>query len=150
VSTRFLVAHAAREPASDVAEIVGYIKRRIPDSEVTTAREQWQTRLGSSGSADQLALDLGSGSSLSGEPLFHVIVCPRQYIGKRTAKTVESALASGRTVFYMNGMHFVQVGWVKCVDQTDWKTGWMLCPDRSVVVSDAVGPDAGGDGIRYE
>lgn len=146
MSTRFLVAHAAKDSPSDVAEIADYIKRRIPTAEVSTAREQWQTRLGTSGSADQLAVDLGSGTALNGEPLFHVIVCPKEYVGKRTAKTVQAALGSGRTVFYVDGITFVQVGWVDCVDQNDWKSGWRL---RALPV--AAGPDEGdgGDGSYY-
>jgi len=148
VSTRFLVAHAAKALPSDVAEIVEYIKRKIPDAEVSTAREEWKTRLGSSGSADQLAVDLGGGSTLNGEPLFHAIVCPKEYVGKRTAITVEAALASGRTVFYLSGVSFVPVSWVKCIDPKDWKSGWMLC---HVCGLPAAGPDVGdgGDGSYY-
>lgn len=146
MSTRFLIAHAAKDPASDVAEIVDYIKRRIPTATVSTAREQWQTRLGSAGSADQLAVDMGSGTALNGEPLFHVIVCPRKYVGKRTAKTVQAALSAGRSVFYLSGITFVQVIGVNCVDQNDWKSGWCLSEPFH-----AAGPDEGdgGDGSYY-
>ena len=123
---RILIAHGAKEDQSEIDSVVKYVKKRIPGAEVATAREQWFLRLASSGSADQLAQDLGGGTNLDGSPLFHVVIFMRQYICKRSALTAQAALSRNRLVLFLDGLKVIPVRGVNCVDPDDWKAGWML------------------------
>jgi hypothetical protein len=128
MATTVLVAHSAKEEQTAIDDIVAYLRQQMPGAFVSTAREQWQLRLSSAGSADQLAVELGAGSQLNGQPLFSLIVFPRPYVGKRSAITAEAALRAGRLVVYLDGVAFVPVGGIQTIDADDWQAGWLLHP----------------------
>lgn len=126
--TRVLLAHARGEESDQIEAQVEFLRGHFTEGTVSisTAKREWQTRLGFSGSADQLMLDLGAGVTISGEPLFHHIVCPRPYVGKRTQAIVNAALRVRRQVWYMEDDALVPVCGINAVDPDEWTAGWEL------------------------
>jgi len=126
MAAKVLIAHDAKADQADIDGMVAYLQSQLPNACISTAREQWHLRLSAAGSADQLARDLGGGRGLDGRPLFSLIVFPRSCVGKRNAITAEAALRSGVLVTYLDGVKFVPVRGVECLDPEDWKSGWLL------------------------
>lgn len=125
---RVLLAHARGEESDQIEAQVEFLRDHFAGQPVSisTARHEWQTRLGFSGSADQLMVDLGAGVTLGGEPLFHHIVCPRPYVGKRTQAIVNAALRARRHVWYMEDDTLIPVCGINAIDPDEWTAGWQL------------------------
>ena len=123
---RILLAHAKSEEPAHIRTLVEWLQSGYPEAQISTSAAEYRARLGISGSVDQLMLDLGAGRTLSGQPLFNLIVCPRPYVGKRTQRMIHAALRAGREVTFIEDDDLISVGGIKEVDPEDWIAGWQL------------------------
>jgi len=67
-----------------------------------------------------------AGPAIDGQPRFHRIVCPEEYVGRATADIVRDAITNDRPVFLLDKGRLRRITEVRTVNPDSWVNGWRL------------------------
>ena len=104
---------------------------------VVPARVSMRNHLGSVGGWEAWYRWVAGAKDLAGQPVYSVMICPKQWVGKRTYRLVEEFLRVGKPVYFLDGDGLTPVVEVKIDDGAErdangeplnWSSSWVLCP----------------------
>jgi len=134
------LAHPSSATLADIADWARVIIDLYPEisvEEVVPARVSMRNHMGSVGGWEAWYRWVATAKDLTGQPIYSVMICPKQWVGKRTYRLVQEFLREGKPVYFLDGDSMTAVCDVK-VDEAagldengeplNWSSSWVLCP----------------------
>lgn len=133
----------AHPSSAGLAEIDAWVQAvvalypEMTTEEVVPARVSMRNHMGSVGGWEAWYRWVAVAKDLTGQPIYSVMICPKQWVGKRTYRLVQEFLREGKPVYFLDGDSMTTVVDVK-VDEAagldengeplNWSSSWVLCP----------------------
>ena len=141
---QIFLAHPSSASLSDIASWVGTLAALLPEIDpeaIIPARVSMRRHMSSVGGWEAWYRWVADAYDLSGFPFYSVMICPKQWVGKRTHRLVEEFLRAAKPVYLLDGGELIPVLGVKVDDAAaldeqgepqNWSSSWVLCLERSV------------------
>lgn len=133
------LAHPSSAGLSDIdgwAQSIAACYPHMSTEEVVPARVSMRNHLGLVGGWEAWYRWVAGAKDLTGQPMYSVMVCPKQWVGKRTHRLVEEFLLVGKPVFLLTADGLTPVVGVKVDEDAgldengeplNWASSWVLC-----------------------
>lgn len=134
------LAHPSSASLPDIDAWVQAIIACYPEisaEAVVPARVSMRNHLGSVGGWEAWYRWVAGANDLTGQPFYSVMICPKQWVGKRTYRLVEEFLRANKPVYFLDDGGLTPVVGVKVDDAAErdengellnWSSSWVLCP----------------------
>lgn len=131
---KVFLASARGTPDSVLAEpevrITEALKLSGFDPKVIRAKDEWDASFPRMGGWDAWTTHIAQGVDYTDrKPLFDLIVCLDETVGKATAQIAQKALEVRKNVLLYHEKQFFRVLRVDLVDSDNWQSGWRLTID---------------------
>ncbi len=130
------LAHPSSASTADIADWSALIAD-LTSGVVTPARDSMRNHMGAVGGWEAWYRWVATGRDIMGAPVYSMMVCPKQWVGKRTHRLVEEFLTAQKPVYFLDGGELtavcdVQVDPDAALDDkgepVSWTSSWVLCP----------------------